>query len=290
MDLLRFPIDSAFCTEPKWAARWWSHGRTKRMRSISRGKLLTAIAEDGFNELEITCKADVSIQGSDIRLYEALFNLYPSRTCELWTPVPSVELKNHADELQRMNFGSGIDLAEEYRRKYKEPYPSIADYDLRIDVNSELDDLTLQRRFVEFLRDNMPGSLIDQEIFGYGCVHGDCRIQSMTSSMGGVAAWTDQLGTKFENIYPILIGPKRACEGLAHTIGKDGSLIEIAEKAPSAMLSIRPDKVEEIRYNPAVRDWVIIRDMKDLSASPEVADKIYHSDLRLPWLAPFVKR
>jgi hypothetical protein len=108
--------------------------------------------------------------------------------------------------------------------------------------------------------------------------------------MGGVAAWTDELGERFENIYPILIGPVASCEGLAAALGDRCSLIRFSEQAPSAIVSIPPDKVEEIRQDPAVKEWVVIRDVSKLDAPAATLDAIYERRMRLSWEAPFVKR
>ena len=112
----------------------------------------------------------------------------------------------------------------------------------------------------------------------------------MVSSMGGVAPWTDQLGEKFDNIYPLLIGPVASCEGMAAAIGEECSLVQIAEHSSIAMLTIPAEKVDEIRLNPAVKDWVVIRDVSGLKAPAATLDAIYERDKNLPFLAPFVKR
>lgn len=53
LDLLRFPSDAAFRGGGEWAARWWAHGKTKRMHASQREKVLEKVAVEGFNELDL---------------------------------------------------------------------------------------------------------------------------------------------------------------------------------------------------------------------------------------------
>jgi hypothetical protein len=135
----------------------------------------------------------------------------------------------------------------------------------------------------------LPAELEALNYFGYGGEQ-HCRRMTMSMSMGGVAPWMDQLGKKFDNIYPLLIGPTASCEGTAAPIGKECSVVQISEQPSIAMVSIPAEKVDEIRTNPAVKDWVVLRDFSRLKAPAATLDAIYERDKTLPFLAPFVKR
>lgn len=291
LDLLRFPLDAAFLGRVEWSARWWSHGKTKRMRSNERESVCSRLANDGINELELNAKATVPTPLLESRITDAWVSLYPSLTSELWAEVPQVPLKNHADERRRKSFGGGKTFREDYKKKHVLPYPSVAEYSLNIETPCDVEsDSQLQALSIELVRRAMPAAMHQLDFFGYGCVHGKCRTQMMLHNLGGEPTWTDQLGEKFENIYPILIGPILSCEGLAGVLSDRCSLIRISEHAPSAIVSIRPDKVEEVRQDPAVREWVVIRDLSKLDAPAATLDAIYERRKGLSWEAPFVKR
>ena len=73
-------------------------------------------------------------------------------------------------------------------------------------------------------------------------------------------------------------------------LGDRGSLIRISQQAPSAIVSIPQERVEEIRRDPTVREWVVIRDLSKIDAPAATLDAIYQRSMALPWEAPFVKR
>jgi hypothetical protein len=103
----------------------------------------------------------------------------------------------------------------------------------------------------------MPEKLSVQEVFGYGCVHGNCRRMSMVMSLGFPEI--DQLGSKFENIYPILVGSRSSCEGLAALLRGFATLVPFSDHAKSAILSIPPDQVKAASENADVQQWIVPR-------------------------------
>jgi hypothetical protein len=294
LDLLRFPAEPVLRGKAEWSAQWWSHGKTKRMRSTDREKILQKIAADGINELQLKCRTQPTSMGSggDPRVTEAWLWFDPSPSSQLWATVPTVKCENREDERSRKTFHGGQSYREEHRNG--PPRPSELEcVELVVETDKGATDFELQSVSIDLICAAIPARLASQDIFGIGCLHdggehGNPPLQRMTHSLGGVREWEDQLGVKFENIYPILIGPMTACEGLAAVIGDRGSLIRISDGAPSAIVSIRPDKVEEVRHEPAVKEWVIIRDYK--GDPSEVAEEMFRRGSALPWLAPFVKR
>ena len=52
IDLLRFP-EHDDVRSGEWSARWWSRGKTKRVRSTDREKMIHRLSADGINELDI---------------------------------------------------------------------------------------------------------------------------------------------------------------------------------------------------------------------------------------------
>jgi hypothetical protein len=300
LELLRFP-EHAVLKSGEWSARWWSHGKTKRMRSLDREKILARIATDGVNELEFKWRPrDLSVAGEPVRLAELWFDFVPSRVSALWAPVPTEKLAPHADERNRINFGSG--RPPNYSR-YRLPYPSTLEcfftFEYREDVIK--DELELLERLIEWIRTSFSPRLDPLQLFGHGGPE-SFRKMPMLYGMRSVGPWTDRLGEKFENIYPILVGPVASCEGLAAAIGDRCALIRISEQAPIAIVSIPPGKVEEVRHDPVVKEWVLIRDVNEIDKPQELLaeqgsesrqamlDEIYRQEASLAWLAPFVKR
>jgi len=307
LELLRFP-DHAVLKSGEWSARWWSHGKTKRMRSADREKILARLADDGVNELEFKWRPrDNAEAGDPVRLVELWFDFVPSRVSALWAPVPTQKLASHADERNRINFGSG--KPRDYSR-YRLPYPSTLacffTFEYREDVIK--DDLELLERFIEWIRTSFSSRLDPLQVFGHGgpggCDGGPGNFYRMPMLYGmrSVGPWTDRLGAKFENIYPILIGPVASCEGLAAALGDRCALIRISKRAPIAIVSIPPGRVEEVRHDPTVKEWVVIRDVNEIDQPQELLakpgyesrqamlDEIYRQQSALAWLTPFVRR
>ena len=300
LELLRFP-DHAVLKSGDWSARWWSHSKTKRMRSADREKILARLADDGVNELEFKWRPRDNAEASDpVRLVEFWFDFVPSRVSALWAPVPTQRLASHADERKRRNFGSG--KPRDYSR-YRLPYPSTLacffTFEYREDVIK--DNLELLERFIEWIRTSFSPRLDPLQVFGHGGP-GNFYRMPMLYGMRSVGPWTDRLGAKFENIYPIMIGPVASCEGLAAALGNRCSLIRISEQATNAIVSISPDEVEDVRHDPAVKEWVLIRDVNEIDQPQELLakpgyesrqamlDEIYRQESALAWLTPFVKR
>jgi hypothetical protein len=288
LNLLRIPESGSVGTGI-WRARWWSRGKTTRMRSADREKILGRVWQERINELDLKWQPENSSTNNlPIRLVDLWNSFTPERTSVLWAPVPTEKLSSRDDERKRINFGGGKPpLDEEYKRSRPSTLECFLEFESEGDA---LNDGGLQNRVIDWLRRALQGLCEPLDCFGYGCVHGTCRKMSMVTSMGGVAAWTDQLGEKFENIYPILIGPVASCEGLLAMLGDRGSLIRISQKAPSAIVSIPHERVEEIRRDPTVREWVVMRDLSKIDAPAATLDVIYQRRLALPWEAPFVKR
>ena len=288
LTLLRIP-DSASVGKGIWRARWWSHGRTKQMRSADREKILSRICQDGINELDLKWQSEDSITRNTLIRLANLWNSFtPERASALWAPVPTEKLPSRDDERKRVNFGGG---APPLHEEYKLPRPSTLECFWEFESEGDtLDDFELQNNVIGWLTHAIQHVCEPLTCFGYGCLYGTCRKMSMVASLGGVAAWTDELGEKFENIYPILIGPVASCEGLVAVLGDRGSLIRISEQAPCGIVSIPPEKVEEIRRDPAVREWVVIRDLSKIDAPAATLDAIYQRRIKLLWEAPFVKR
>jgi hypothetical protein len=289
LELLRFPSDSFLIGNEKWTATWWCHGETKRMVSRNRQEILLRIVNEGINELELDFELS-DTQHAGMQIVGGSCSLYPSVTAEIWADVPAEHLANDDEESKRKTFGGGKSFREEYRQKYQKPYPTVAEYSVNCEVPDVQSDDALQAFCIEFIRSAMPESLGGIPIFGYGCVYGKCRRQMMLHNLGGTPAWIDQLGDKFENVYPILVGPLATCEGLVASLGGSASLFRIPGGVLSAIVSIPPHEVDSARQNAAVKDWVVIRDLGKLDAPAATLDVIYERKKALPWEAPFVKR
>jgi len=291
LDLLRFPMLTAFAEGQSWSAQWWS-GRTRRNRGTERDTVLQSVAAKGANELQLQCRTHPTKEptAKDVRVTGASIWFTPSPTSDVWAEVPSTPAKSHIDERNRLSFGGGRSFVQEFHNKYQLPYPSVAEYSLELECAAQIaDEFALQEMAISLLRASFPAALAQSNIFGYGCVHGGCRKQMMLHSLGGVPAWIDELGEKFENVYPILVGPRHSCEGFASVIGDGCSVTSIANGSPVGVLSISPAKIEEVRHDPKAKEWVVMRDLSKLGGSPATVEELYRKEKSVPWVAPFVK-
>jgi len=262
------------------------------MRSKKREPILERIAADCINELSLKWqKSTPDVINSGFEVVEGQIDFFPSPVSTLWAEVPKQELDSPLEDRERRNF----EAREAVRAKpYQLPYPSTIECFLTIESHGkELTELQLQESAIDWICSALPERIFKEPIFGYGCVHGTCRRMSMLYSMGGVVEWTDRLGSKFENIYPILIGPRESCEGLASALPGHSSVIMIAPSAASAIVSIPPETVAATRDVPAVRDWVVLRDFRDFkntNVKPEALEEMFRRMSAIPTEAPFLAR
>jgi hypothetical protein len=102
----------------------------------------------------------------------------------------------------------------------------------------------------------MGEALASQQVVGYGCLGGLCRRMMVLHALGGVPAAVDQLGEKFEGLYPILIGPRDTCEGLVASLNGIAKLHIISKQSRTALVSIPSEAI-----NGTTRDladnWII---------------------------------
>lgn len=259
-DLVRFPVKGAHLYG-EWSARWWTRGKTKRMHSNDRDRILQQVSSEGLNELRLSWAPIgvpaliefVKVEGADI-------TFYPSPFSELWAEVPIHQLKSPSENRARMNFRNTESVLT---RAHELPFPSTLECFFHLETAKTLSSTAdLQDMSVSWIRAVMPKELLSQEVFGYACVHGTCRKMLMVMSLGFPEI--DQLGNKFENIYPILIGPRASCEGLVAALGC-GSVVEFSSQAPSAILTLNPKDVEGASRNQAAKPWLVPRpDIRDI--------------------------
>jgi hypothetical protein len=261
LDFIRFPASQAHL-RGEWFARWWSRGKTKRMHSSDREKIIDRIGGDQFNELSLKWRPlGTPSLVEFVKIESVSITFYPSPFSELWAEVPIHRLKSHAENRARMNFRN---VESALTRAHAVPFPSTLECFFNLETPGEsLSDSKLQALSLGWLRAVIPESMLGQDFFGYGCVHGTCRRMLMCMSLGFPEI--DQLGSEFENIYPLLIGPRSSCQGLASALGC-GLVIPISDQAPSAILSIEPDEIESARGNTAAKNWLVAR--------PPVPDKL----------------
>lgn len=203
LNLFRFTADRAFVAGARWSAKWWSHGQTKRMQSRDRERILSRLGCDGFNDLDITCKTGPSKPARSPQFSDAWIYTELSPGNVLWAPIPEQKLRTMADDRKSRNFAAHTDLGELAR-----PYPTEVQYILDVETPDAACGLVeMQRVSVDLIRSAVPRELEDCGVFGYGCVEGKCRLFGMTRGASARGANVDELGEKFENVYPILIGP-----------------------------------------------------------------------------------
>src|SRR5690348_14433455 len=86
LNLLRIP-ESASIATGIWRARWWSHGKTTRMRSADREKILGRVWQR-INELDLKWQLENSSTNNfPIRLVDLWNSFTPEQTSVLWAPV-----------------------------------------------------------------------------------------------------------------------------------------------------------------------------------------------------------
>lgn len=256
LDLLRFPsgVESQ-ASRPEFSARWWARGKTKRMKSPDREKIIEKVSQTGVNQLELKWHAETAPQVAGLRLIDGCLNLFPSPMSHLWAEVPIHRLKAQSEEVWRRNFRNKESVLT---REHKAPYPSTLECFLTMDVYGEaLGESKLQELSVKWICAVTPKALTQHCIFGYGCVHGTCRRMGMLQSLGFPEI--DELGEKFENLYPILIGSRKSCEALAAELESISSVTSFSDESPSSIISIEPDQIQSAINNTIVGQWLVPR-------------------------------
>lgn len=266
LDLLRFPADSIVGSGARWSCKWWAHGSPHKTITKNREEVLSGIAVSGFNDLELVCRTDSGPEGQTRPFVSGAWvqtELSPGNI--LWAPVREAELDRPQDDRNRRSFAAHTNL-----EAFARPYPSVVEYLFEIEASNDADDeIELQRISVDLIRSGIPLALAGSDIFGYGCIEGRCRRQRMTHNLMGRGGSIDELGEKFENIYPILFGPRASCEGVAHALGCEQIwplfpnnsdqtyIVSIpAEKAIGA--GPRPPNALALSArDPAVRKWIV---------------------------------
>lgn len=266
LNLFRFPVDTSFAPGAHWSSVWWSHGRTRKMHSKVREDILSRLARDGFNELTLKCKTGPTGPGSRQRFIDAWFpyvGLSPMNI--LWAPVPHDKLKTNSEDRKRRNFAM---QAQALPGGYTKPFPTVVEYMLEAETPGDVSDCELQKISADLIRSAVPPGMKDCEVFGYGCIDGKCRCLGMTRGVGARGGKVDELGEKFENIYPILIGPRASCEGLAEALGSvekwplfpaDANstyIMNVPEKLVVPPFPRKPDVLAPCAANREVRRWL----------------------------------
>ena len=268
LELLRFPMESTFGFGLAWSAVWWAHGETKRTRSKDREQILSRISLSGLNELDLKGKSNANqLKGAHPHFTDVWSHLTLSPMNILWAPVPEHELANRPEERRRRNLAAheGIRAGQ-----YSKPYPSIVEYMLGIETGTNvIDGIDVQGMCVDLIRAGISEGLADCDVFGYGCLDASCRSMRMTHNVAGRGGNIDMLGEKFENIYPLLIGPKASCEALAVALGslQPVSLASLNESS-SYIMRVPPEKaighgprssdvLAPVAANPTVRRWLV---------------------------------
>lgn len=265
LQLLRFPLDGApLATLSEFSARWWEHGKSKRMKSRNREKIIERILSTGINQLELKWHSESRVRAAGLGLVDACLDFFPSPMSRLWAEVPIHRLKSHAEEVSRRNFRLKESVLT---REHTLPYPSTLECFLKMDAAGEkLDDRHIQQLAVNWIRSVTPPGLAEQEVFGYACIHGTCRRMGMVQSLGFPEI--DQLGEKFEGVYPILIGPHSSCEAAAAELGNSAAVAPLANNSPCSILSINPEQVQSVDRSGVLQKWLVPRPLPSRVQQP----------------------
>lgn len=263
--LLRFP-DERWFSDGTWRVQCWKNGKSSSKRGKSREEGLHH-AGDAVNELRMTFSSNENVTKRGlVEVAEIWF--HPAPTSELWQPVDTNLPLGPRKNRERRNFKNKETLIG--NKDYLHPYFSVLECSL-IDFEGA-DAVDSNEMIAEWIIRVMPAQLMDLELVGYGCLGGNCRRQMMLHNLGGVPAAVDQLGEKFEEIYPILIGPRKTCEGLVTSLSGIAKLHLVSTKSPTAIVTIPVNQI-----NGSTRDlahnWII-----DL---PALAEDYRQSILRI---------
>lgn len=274
LNLFRFPVNETLVPGARWWAKWWSGG-TRQMQSKDRESIFTRVAHNGFNEVNFTCKTGPAKPARTPQIAAASLYAKLSPHNILWAPVPEQTMKSIQEDRRRKNFArlSRGPLPGRYQTSppvREKPCITEMDCTLAVETNAQIvDHRDLQLISVELIRKAIPQRLRDCAVFGYGCIGGECRNMGMAVSVGSRGGNVDDLGEKFENIYPILIGPTASCNGLADALGNVATLPLFAgSDSPASILSIpsertvpsfprKPEVLAPSAANPNVRRWLV---------------------------------
>jgi hypothetical protein len=231
------------------------------MRAFSREKILEKVALDGTNELQIRCSAPSVIGGKTVQVVGGWFWFNPSPFSNLWARVPETKLNRRSDEQKRKTY---LGTQKTKESGFRLAYPSVLECcEIEFSVpKSRATDGELQSHAIDIIRSTMPPSLMNRDLFGYGCLRGECRKQMMLHSLAPWPGAVDELGSKFESLYPILVGPRSTCEAVYDAIGNDAQKIELAEGSATVILSIPSCEVERFAKSPEVQRWLVNRSEK----------------------------
>jgi hypothetical protein len=69
----------------------------------------------------------------------------------------------------------------------------------------------------------------------------------------------DELGPKFESLYPILLGPKSTCDAIQSVIGDLAQKFDLSEDSETSILSIPSKDVERLARLPGLQKWLVDR-------------------------------
>jgi hypothetical protein len=261
LELLQFP-DSEGLPKMDWSGISWSHGKTRKLRLHRREEIISSVAREGTNEVEIEGRkkrstSSRSVSGVWIHLTISPMNI-------LWAPVPEQSLRNAAEERKRRNHAihEGIRAGS-----FSLPYPSVVEYLIEIEGSASVSNLENQRVAFNFIRNAVTARMASLDVFGYACINADCRRALMTHNVAGRGAQIDKLGEKFDNVYPILIGPRTSCEGLADCLGIEASPLASSQPSRSYILEVPthlavrpgprgPEVLAASAANPSVRNWL----------------------------------
>jgi hypothetical protein len=281
LDLFRFPVDATMAAGARWWSTWWSQGRTRRNQSNDREAIFSKIAQAGFNELTLSCKTGPTKPSRRAEFTDAWIYTQPSPRSVLWAPVPEMELKSIPEDRKRFNFaraaqavqGRTVTTASGRPRFIEDKKAPVTEVQYLLGVEAPervIEHHDVQRTCVELIRSAIPPALEGCDLFGYACAGANCRCMGMVVGVGMRGGLNDELGEKFENIYPILIGPKTSCEGLAAALGSGEKWpLFSGDQSPTYILSIPPQlsvppfprKAEVFppcASDPAVRRWLVL--------------------------------
>jgi hypothetical protein len=265
-DVLLFPSERLIPDHAKWTAKWWGDGHTRTMRSDHREPILRRVYSERFNELELRFQAEESSREQPhAAIVRGWLQMYPSSFSAMWAQVASEKLTSPLEERRRKTFIAAESAV--WKRRFRRPYPSLLECsELEIDLDSDVsDDDELQSIAVEIIQDAMPSALACQDIFGYGCLRGACRKQTMLNNLGDIPEAVDSLGDRFENIYPILIGSTGLCEELASRLDGFGKVVPFGAESRTSILSIPPSRIEQAKAVSGIESCII--DLKSLAES-----------------------
>lgn len=261
-------LDLLHCLDPliswrhaKPRARSWARGWVKANRvGVGAPALVRALSQQPANEIEIAFGLSAPYQLAEGRLTVRSLQcaLKISPTNSLWAPVSGFTLPDREGEARRASYES-----RELALKWNGISACPTLFEAVFEIETEGED-SLLRAFWEA----MPGAVTESLVWlgVLGCV--DLHDPSVFRGdvLDALAPWPRSyplLGTRFDDLHPILLGPASTCDGLAMALAGRVALKRVTSPQGQDALGLMWLPMSVVRDSKSRADaqaWLVPRD------------------------------